>query len=144
MFSCLGVFNHFMSNCRIMHCLKLRNTLHVGHGMTQIRVNADSVTRCMWNIIGNHMDEKMSPFLEYLFSLHLLLLCIVCYTFLRILVMRIWCEIKQWKLYCSGKGWRGNVWQLLMLISDARDFTLDSQYVSCFYMLMYSKWCFSL
>ena len=144
MFSCLGVFNHFMSNCRIMHCLKLRNTLHVGHGMTQIRVNADSVTRCMWNIIGNHMDEKMSPFLEYLFSLHLLLLCIVCHTFLRVLVMRIWCEIKQWKLYCSGKGWRGNVWQLLMLISDARDFTLDSQYVSCFYMLMYSKWCFSL
>ena len=141
---CPGAFNHFISNCRIMHCLKLRNTLHVGHGMTQIRVNADSVTRCMWNIIGNHMDEKMSPFLEYLFSLHLLLLCIVCYTFLRILVIRIWCEIKQWKLYCSGKGWRGNVWQLLMLISDARDFTLDSQYVSHSYMLIYSKWCFSL
>lgn len=75
--------------------------------MTQIRVNADSVTRCMWNIIGNHMDEKMSPFLEYLFSLHLLLLCIVCYTFLRILVIRIWCEIKQWKLYCSGKVGKG-------------------------------------
>ena len=107
MFSCLGAFNHFMSNCRIMHCLKLRNTLHVGHGMTQIRVNADSVTRCMWNIIGNHMDEKMSPFLEYLFSLHLLLLCIVCHTFLRVLVMRIWCEIKQWKLCCSGKVGKG-------------------------------------
>ena len=30
-----------------MHCLKLRNTLHVGPEMTQIRVNADSVTRCM-------------------------------------------------------------------------------------------------
>ena len=53
------------------------------------------------------MDEKMSPFLEYLFSLHLLLLCIVCHTFLRVLVMRIWCEIKQWKLYYSGKVEKG-------------------------------------
>lgn len=53
------------------------------------------------------MDEKMSPFLEYLFSLHLLLLCIVCYTFLGVLVIRIWCEIKQWKLYCSRKVGKG-------------------------------------